>query len=93
MVWFTNGDGGLVAMCCVLVGTIQSPVAGWRLPASMSSVLHKTLQSFFVKTTWHPLSHSCSMDKRKEWARPGMMHARVVVLPRPGRSWLPMCVE
>ena len=96
MLWavrFTYGDGGLVAICCVFAGTIQSPVTVWRVPTSMSSVLQKTLQSLFVKTTWHPLSHSCLIDRREEWARPGMMCAKVAVLPRLGRSRLPTCVE
>jgi hypothetical protein len=32
-------DVGLVEMGSLLVGTIQRPVAGWRLPTSMSSAL------------------------------------------------------
>ena len=80
-------------MMLVEVGTIQSPVAGWRFPSSISSAFLNTFQLFLVKTTWHPLSHSCLMDMRDEWARPGTICASVAASPSPGKFKLPVWVD
>lgn len=74
----------------MLVGTIQSPVAGWRFPTNINSALRNTLQSDLVKRTWHPLSQSCLMESSDEWASPGTIWATVAASPSPGRLRFPI---
>ena len=52
------GFSGVTLQCSLLVGTIQRPVAGWRLPSSISLALQHTLHEIFVKMTLHLLLHS-----------------------------------